>query len=82
MLNCFMKRPLINNNGLRDYCNKSTKESIRKLTEKHKLERIDRKFETLLDDDDSDEFHKFYFLHLLLFISISSITIYFYKRLK
>lgn len=85
MLNCYLKRPLNVNNGLREYCNKTTNESIRKLTEKYNLERTNQKHAILLDDDDSDEFPKLYFLHFLMFLSISSATFYFcnfYKRLN
>jgi hypothetical protein len=85
MLHSFMKKPLqINlNNNLREYCVKTTNDSIKKLTEKHNLERkIQKNATLLLDDDDSNNFAKFNFLHLLLFLSISSATLYFYKRLK
>lgn len=84
-------KPLINNN-LRNICTKSTNETIRKLTEKYNLEKKKPQFKTLIYDNDDgdgdgDEFPKFYFLNLLLFLSISyvtisSVTFYFYKRLK
>ncbi len=77
-----MKRPLYVNNSLKDYCSKSTNESIRKLTDKYNLERNKQKLEILLDDDDRDEIPEFNFLNLLFFLSISSVTFYFYKKLK
>jgi hypothetical protein len=82
MFSCLMKRPLYVNNSLKDYCSKSTNESIRKLTDKYNLERNKQKLEILLDDDDRDEIPEFNFLNLLFFLSISSVTFYFYKKLK
>jgi hypothetical protein len=82
MLNCYLKKPLYLNNGLRDYCNKTTNESIRKLTEKYNLERNIQKNAILLDCDDNDERPNINLLNFLLFLSVSSITFYFYKRLQ
>lgn len=82
MLNCFIKKPLYVNNGLRDICTKSTNESVRKLTEKYNLERKNPQFKTLIYDDDGDEIPNFVFLNFLLFLSVSSITFYFYRRLQ
>jgi hypothetical protein len=82
MLNCYLKKPLYLTNGLRDYCNKTTNESIRKLTEKYNLEGNIQKNAILLDCDDNDEIPNFNLLNLLLFLSVSSITFYFYKRLQ
>ena len=75
-------KPLINNE-LRDYCNKTTNDSIRKLTEKYSLERKNPQFKTLIyDNHDGDEFPKFYFCHFLIFLSISTVTFYFIRRLN
>jgi hypothetical protein len=82
MLNCFMKRPFYINNDLRDYCNKTANESIIKLTEKISLERKNSLYKTLIYDEDGDEIPNFNFLDFLIFLSISSITFYLYKRLK
>jgi hypothetical protein len=83
MLNCFVKTPLNINNSLRDICTKSTNESIRKLTEKYNLERKKPQFKTLIyDDSGGDEVPNFVFLNFILFLSISSITFYFYRRLQ
>lgn len=80
MLSCFVKSQMIINKDLSDYCKKTTNESIQKITEKYKLERIKPKISKFGDND--DEKPKFNFLNLLIFLSISTITIYFYKRVK
>lgn len=77
-----MKKPLYVNNGLRDICTKSTNESIRKLTEKYNLERKAPQYKTLIYDEDGNETPNLGFFNLLIFLSISSITFYLYKRLK
>lgn len=77
-----MKKPLYANNGLRDYCNKTTNESIRKLTEKYYLERKNPQYKTLIYDEGGNETPNIGFLNFLLFISLSSITFYLYRRLQ
>lgn len=81
MLNCFNKRPIYINKSLSDYCKKTTDESIRKLTEKYNKERYNPKKFVLIDDND-DKNNNFNFLNLIIFLSISSITICLYKRLN
>lgn len=83
MLSCFTKRPIYFNKNLSDYCTKIMNDSIRKLTEKYNLERNKPKVKNIFhDDDDNDEIPKFNLNIFLIFLSISTITIYFYKRLK
>ncbi len=82
MLNCYMKKPLYFNIGLRDYCNKTTNESIRKLTEKYNLERKNPQYTKLIYDEDGNQTPNFDFLNFLFFLSVSSITFYFYRRLQ
>ncbi len=77
-----MKKPLYINNGLREYCNKTTNESIRKLTEKYNLERKTPKYKTLIYDNDGNETPNLVFFNFLIFLSITSTTFYLYKRLK
>lgn len=77
-----IKRPVYVNKSLSEYCTKINNESIRKLTEKYSLESKNPKFKNPLGDEDSPKKPEFDFYHFLLFFSISSITIYFYKRLK
>ena len=76
------------NISILDYCTKSTQESIRKITERKKIEK-ENKFVNFKLDDDSDGDNdnnnkqiKFTYYNLLVFLYISSIGIYFYKKLK
>ena len=79
----FMKRRCVYfNKSLSEYCTKINNESIRKLTEKYNLERKKPKFKNPLEDEDGPKTPEFNFYHFLLFLSISSITIYFYRRVK
>ncbi len=77
-----MKKPLYVNNGLRDVCTKSTNESIRKLTEKYNLERKPPQYKTLIYDNDGNETPNLVFFNFLIFLSITSATFYFYRRLQ
>jgi len=77
-----IKRPVYVNKSLSEYCTKINNESIRKLTEKYRLERKNPKFENPLGDKDGPKKPELNFYHFLIFLSISSITIYFHKRLK
>jgi len=68
------------NKTLSDYCKRTTNESIRKLTEKYSLERKNPKIKNpLVDEDDNNKFNIYGFI---TFLSISTITFLFYKRLK
>jgi hypothetical protein len=82
MLSFLKKRSFYFNKSLSEYCSGTTNESIRKLIEKYKLERNKQKIQNPLEyqDDPGKPYLNFY--NLLLFLSISSITIYFYKKLK
>ena len=86
MLSCYSpKIPQVMNKTLYDYCKKSTQESIRKLTEKHNLERNKIKIKNPLDKNpDSDDNGKpeFNFYSFLAILSISTIGFLLYKRLK
>jgi hypothetical protein len=78
-----MRRPIFYNKNLSNYCRKSTDESIKKISEKQNLERNKPKIKNPLDDNENGngkpEFNLYEFL---IFLSISTITIYFYKRLR
>ncbi len=76
-----MKKPLYVNNGLREYCNKTTNESIRKLTEKYNLERKTKQHTTLTYDEDDSQRPNLAFFNFFIFLSITTATFYFYKRL-
>lgn len=83
MLSFMTRRPVYFNKSLSEYCTKTTNESIRKLTEKFNLERNKPKIKNPLEEEDDDsEKPEINFYHYLLFLSISSIAIYFYKRIK
>lgn len=77
-----MKKPLCVNTGLREYCNKTTNESIRKLTDKYNLERKNSQYTKLIYDEDGNQTPNLGFFNFLIFLSISSITYYFYRRLQ
>ena len=77
MLN-FTKTPLQFSKSLNYYTN----ESIRKITEKYNLERNKPTIKNPLAVDEDDAKPNLNFYNFLLFFSISTITIYFYKRLN
>ena len=77
MLN-FTKTPLQFSKSLNYYTN----ESIRKITEKYNLERNKSIIKNPLAVDEDDAKPNLNFYNFLLFLSISTITIYFYKRLN
>ena len=77
MLN-FTKTPLQFSKSLNYYTN----ESIRKITEKYNLERNKPIIKNQLAVDEDDAKPNLNFYNFLLFLSISTITIYFYKRLN
>lgn len=70
-----MKSPLINK-SLRDYCRKSTENSIRKLTEKYNLERNTTK---LADEDENTQFNIYGFI---AFLSMTTFAFVIYKKLQ
>ena len=82
MLSFMTRRPIYFNKNLSDYCTRTTNESIRKITEKHNLERNKVKFKNPLEEDDDSEKPEFNFYHFMLFLSISYVTYFFYKRIK
>ena len=77
MLN-FTKTPLQFSKSLNYYTN----ESIRKITEKYNLERNNPIIKNPLAVDEDDAKPNLNFYNFLLFLSISTITIFFYKRLN
>lgn len=80
----FMRnKPLYFNKILRDYYSKTINESIEKIIENYNLERKNIQFKNLIDNDnDTPKNPKLDFYSLLIFLSISSISFYFYKRLN
>jgi hypothetical protein len=59
-----------------------TNESIRKITEKYNLEKNKPTIKNPLAVDEDDAKPNLNFYNFLLFLSISTISIYFYKRLN
>lgn len=83
MLSFARNRPLYFNKNLHDYCTMTINESIRRLTEKYNLESKTLKFKNIVDNDGDDpKIPEFNFYSLLIFLSISSFSFYFYKKLK
>lgn len=80
MINCLTKRPMYFNKSLSLYYNKIINDSVRKFNEKYNLDRNKPKVNNPLEDD--GEKPSFSVFHFLLFLSISTMTVYFYKRLK
>jgi len=79
------------NKNILDYCMKSTQDSIKRMVEKNILEKEKEKkfvkFNLYNNDDDDDNNNNnnkfnFTYYNLIIFLSISSIGIYFYKKLK
>ena len=86
MLHCFFRQPypITLNKSLSEYCRSSTNESIRKLTERYNSEKktkIKLKLNDYYDDDDDDN-PQFNYYGFFLFLSICTITLQIYKRLK
>lgn len=77
MISFMIKRPVYFNKTLSEYCTKINNESIKKITEKYNF-----KTKNPLKDEDEPKKPEFNFYHFLLFLSISSITFYFYRRIK
>jgi len=80
MLNLTQIKPLYFNKHLRDYCIKTINDSIRKLPEISNLEQINPKYKKILDKNDNPKPAKLNFYAFLIFLSISSISFYFYKK--
>jgi hypothetical protein len=81
---CYQKNPLPINKDLYNYCRKTTENSIRNLTEKYNLERNKPKIKNLLNEDECDKNNKpeFNIYGFLTFLSMTTLAIFFYKRLQ
>lgn len=83
MLSSYLfKKPILVNKTLQDYCRKSTEESIKKISEKYNLERNRPKINISLDAESNNSKPEFNFYGLLAFLSITTLTFFFYKRLQ
>ena len=79
MLNSFiLKRPINTNININNYCMNSTKESIRKITEKYNLEKKSLKIVNPLADQKTTKYNLCY--SILVFLSLTIYTFNFYKR--
>ena len=70
------------NKTLYEYCKRSTQESIKRLTEKYNLEKNKPKIKNPLDENDDSGKPEFNFYGFVVFLSISTIGLIIYKRLK
>lgn len=80
MLTSFKANYVINKN-LNDYCKKYTNESIIKMTEKYTLERNKPKIQNPFDDKNNGE-SKFSINGFWVIFTISTMTFFFYNKLK
>ena len=71
--------PYILNKNLSDYFKNTTNESIRKLNDKYKSKKYIPNIKMNDDEFGKPEFNLYF---LLVFLSISSMTLFFYKRIK
>jgi hypothetical protein len=85
MFSFMYKKPLFpNNQKMREYCIKSTNDSIRKMTEKYNEERksIKNKFDNIVvitNDDSRDPNNNDFILSLICLLSSTSLIYFFYK---
>lgn len=82
MLSYPLRKPIMFNIRLSNYCQEIINKTKRKLTEKYNLERNKSKADEVILIDDFDNDPKFNFNRFIIFLSIPSILFYFYKRLK
>lgn len=77
----FFKANYLFNKTINDYCRNSTNESIKKITDRYNLERNKLKIRTPFGDEKIDN-PKIGIGSILIFLSISTLTFFFYKRVK
>jgi hypothetical protein len=80
----YKKRLFPNNEKMREYCIKSTNDSIRKMTEKYNEERKLNKikfdnFTVITKDDSPDPIDNNIILSIICLLSSSTLFYYFYK---
>ena len=78
MVGC-KRYPILYNKSILDYCMKSTQESIKKMTEKKSLEKEIKQIQCNDDDNNNTPINLY---SLLIILYVSSLGIYFYKKLK
>ena len=92
MFQCLSRNafPLLLNKKISDYCRNSTNESIRKLIERHNSEKEKPKFnfdintsnENNNDNNNKNNHKEVSFINFIIFLSVSSIAFFLYKRIK
>jgi hypothetical protein len=76
-----LKRPVNTNININNYCMNSTKEYIRKITEKYNLEKNKLKIVNPLKEQKISK-HSFIYHSILLSLSLTVYALSFYKRLQ
>lgn len=80
MLTCY-KTPYLLNKTINDYCKHSVNESIKRITDRYNLETNKVNIINPFDEEDDNK-HRTNIYSILAFLSISTLVLFFYKRLK
>jgi hypothetical protein len=75
-------KPIYVNRALHDYCRKSTDESIRKQTEKLNVERNKPTIDVVCSKCNVERISKMNVYTFLAFVTISTMSFYFYKIIR
>ena len=82
----YKRNTFLYDKSILEYCMKSTEDSIKRIIEKKNLEKKNATVKEILkiklEDDDNNKNPRFNFNVLLVFLSISSLGFYFYKKIK
>lgn len=76
MISLITQKPIIMKKSLRDYCNKSMEETIKKTLEKYKLRKNDLKLNIVNNVSNKSDFNSY---RLFAFLSLTLMTFLFYK---
>lgn len=82
MLLCWRKKPIILDKNISELCKKSTQDSMKKLTNKHTLERYKKINNELIIVTNPNNNVNNFFYWIMAFLSIPTITFIFYKTNK
>lgn len=77
------KKPVFTNHSVNEYCRNSLQRSIQKITEQANSERNEpyKKYEKSVANDENSPDHSKNIYPFLIFLSISTLTYCFYKRI-
>jgi hypothetical protein len=84
----YKRNTFLYDKSILEYCMKSTQDSIKRIIEKKNLEKNNINVKEILkikledDDDNNNNNPQLNFNFFLVFLSISSLGFYFYKKLK